>query len=512
MNADFTFWGHNCFLIETEHEALLIDPWLSDTGAFFGSWHQWPPNGHLRGALQMRCAEKSLSIFLTHEHQDHFDKTTLLALCKTPLRALSSHRQCTVYIPAYKDKFMLQALRGMNLRVVELAEGDLAGTDIRFRIFIDDGGINHDSAIFVAAPGLTFFNQNDCKLFDRLPLLAKDLGPVDYYSVQFSGANWHPACFDLPDDQRRLVARKKVISKLRNVLGGVRVLAPRFFVPAAGPAFFPFLDAALNAGDGTIFVHQDALDKYLRQNGITNMLYPRPGERIDDDANRAPITGPSPGQLRAYRATHRDMWEELDDRFSKARFAQALQRRLDLIADIALPHDTPAVAFNWGEADDDWLLVDLVGKSLRACGAAQPPCLILKASTRYFSLMCGNERWQDIALSMQARVQRLPDVYNTIANIFLFADESNLAASLVQSLNLSKERIVIEHQGQKYEINRYCPHQGGDLAYAAVDDDMNVVCPRHSWRFDLQCEGMCKTSGVGINAVKLDGADKLPSP
>ena len=33
MTTDFTFWGHNCFLIETAGEALLIDPWLNDTGA-----------------------------------------------------------------------------------------------------------------------------------------------------------------------------------------------------------------------------------------------------------------------------------------------------------------------------------------------------------------------------------------------------------------------------------------------------------------------------------------------
>lgn len=498
MTADFTFWGHNCFLIETDREALLIDPWLNDTGAFFGSWHQWPPNGHLRGTVQKRCAEKSLSIFLTHEHQDHFDKATL--------RALSSHPQCTVYIPAYKDKFLLKELGGMNLRAVELAEGEAAGTAIRFRIFIDDGGINHDSAIFVSAPGFTFFNQNDCKLFDRLPLLAKELGAVDYYSVQFSGANWHPACFELPADQRRLLAKKKVLSKWRNVLGAARVLAPRYFVPAAGPAFFPFLDPALNVGNGTIFVHQDELDKYLRQNGITEILYPRPGERVNEHANRAPVTGPSPDQVRAYCAKHRNVWEEIDDTFSKERFAQVLQRRLDLIADIALPQDTPTVAFNWGPGDDDWLFVDLAGKTLAAPKAPEPPCLILKAGTRYFSLMCGNERWQDIALSMRASVQRLPDVYNTIANIFLFADESNLAESLLQSLNLSKERIVIEHKGQKYEINRYCPHQGGDLAYASIDEDMHLVCPRHSWRFDLACGGMCKTSDVSINALKLDSA------
>lgn len=497
MNADFTFWGHNCFLIETDREALLIDPWLNDTGAFFGSWHQWPPNGHLRDIVRKRCAEKKLSIFLSHEHQDHFDKSTLATF--------SAHPDCTVFIPAYKDKFLLDALESINLRALELTEGMQAGTDIQFRIFIDDSGINHDAAIYVIAPGFTFFNQNDCKVFDRLSVLKNYLQKIDYYSVQFSGANWHPACFVLPDDQRRLVARKKALSKLRNVLSGVKILAPRFFVPAAGPAFFPFLDPVLNAGAGTIFVHQDELDKHLVLNGIQNILYPRPGECIDENANRSPIPAPTPAEINQYVLSHRDVWEGIDDDFSAVQFADVLQRRLNLIAGIALPPETPSIAFRWGSDESGSLIVDLVGKALLHSKEPKTPCLILTASTKYFSLMCGEDRWQDIALSLRANIERLPDVYNTIVNIFLFADESSLAESVIRNLNLSKERIVIEHRGQKYEINRYCPHQGGDLAYASIDDDLHVVCPRHSWRFDLACEGMCKTSGMSIDAIKLGG-------
>lgn len=500
MKSDFTFWGHNCFLIETDSEALLIDPWLNETAAFFGSWHQWPPNGHLRDVVRQRCAGKSLSIFLSHEHQDHFDQSTL--------RAFSGHPDCTVFIPAYKDKFLLAALSSLNLHTVELAEGKQSGTTVRFRIFIDDSGLNHDSAIFVAAPGFTFFNQNDCKIFDRLPMLKTELGAVDYYSVQFSGANWHPACFDLREDQRRVISRKKVLSKFRNVLVGAKILSPRFIVPAAGPAFFPFLDAGLNAGSGTIFVHQDEFDNYMAQNGIRNILYPRPGEQVGEESNRIPIPGPGPDDIARYRSSHRDVWEDIGDTFSAERFAQVLQRRIDLIAHIDLPPETPSIAFNWGPGDADWLLVDLVGNALVHSHQSTTPCIVLQASTRYFSLMCGDARWQDIALSLQASVQRRPDVYNTVANIFLFADESNLLQSLLQNLNLSKERIVIEHRGQRYEINRYCPHQGGDLAYASIDTDMNVICPRHSWRFDLRCEGMCKTSGMSIEAVKVGSANE----
>jgi UDP-MurNAc hydroxylase len=503
MNADFTFWGHNCFLVETDHEALLIDPWLNDTGAFFGSWHQWPPNGHLRQAVHKRCAEKKLSIFLSHEHQDHFDQATLATFL--------AHPDCTVFIPAYKDRFLFDALNGMGLNAVELAEGVQGGGEIQFKLYIDDSGINHDAAIFVTAPGLTFFNQNDCKVFDRLPLLAKELPPIDYYSVQFSGANWHPSSFVMADDQRRLVAKKKVLSKLRNVASGIKILAPRFFVPAAGPAFFPFLAPALNAGSGTIFVHQHELDKYLTQNGIRDVLYLRPGERVDEHARRLPIPGPTQGEIDQYVATHDNVWEEIDDSFAPARFAEILQRRLGLIAGIKLPPETPAIVFRWGSQPTESLVVDLAGNALLAGQEPAPPCLVLTASTKYFSLMCGQDRWQDIALSLRATIERTPDVYNTIVNIFLFADESNLAESLLRNLHLSRERIVIHHKGEQYEINRYCPHQGGDLAYATIDDDLHVVCPRHSWRFDLGCEGMCKTSGMSIDAVKLSAAPVKPA-
>jgi UDP-MurNAc hydroxylase len=495
MKSLFTFWGHNCFLIERDNEALLIDPWLNNTGAFYGSWHQWPPNGHLRQTVLQRCAGKKLSIYLTHEHQDHFDKATL--------REFARHRDCTVFIPDYQDKFLREALTAMNLRTVELPEQEQAGHAIRFRIYIDDRSINHDSAIFVATPDLTFFNQNDCKIFDRLQMIKAELGNIDYYSVQFSGATWHPACFTMPEGERRLLSKKKVLSKLYNIAGAIKVLAPRLLVPAAGPAFFPFLDPALNDGSGTIFVHQDELEKYLTRNKIDNVIYPRPGEDIDAMTNRTPIPGPTSQEIEQYRATHTDVWKSLPDNFSKERFAEVLQDRLDLLAGITLRSDTPCVAFNWGAGADDWLVIDLANKTLQETSQAQEPCIIIKASTKYFSLMCADERWQDIALSMQARIERKPDLYNTIANVFLFADESNLEASIAQALNLSDERVVIEHGGQKYEINRYCPHQGGDLAYAHVDGDMNVVCPRHSWKFDLNCEGMCKESGMSIYAVKL---------
>mgnify|MGYP001252913765 CR=1 FL=1 len=55
----------------------------------------------------------------------------------------------------------------------------------------------------------------------------------------------------------------KVQAKLNNLLKGIQTLKPSYFLPAAGPAIFPFLDSKLSLGKNNIFIHQDYLDKFL---------------------------------------------------------------------------------------------------------------------------------------------------------------------------------------------------------------------------------------------------------
>jgi UDP-MurNAc hydroxylase len=192
-------------------------------------------------------------------------------------------------------------------------------------------------------------------------MLKQELGEIDYYSVQFSGANWHPACFDLPEDQRRLLARKKVLSKLRNVLTGVKILAPRHFVPAAGPAFFPFLDPALNAATARSSSTRTSWTNTWRRTACGTPCIRARASGSAMDTSRTPIPGPTPGRDRALPRHAPRRWQALGDTFSKERFAEVLQRRLDLIAGISLPPGTPSVAFNWGPAEEDWLHADLAG-------------------------------------------------------------------------------------------------------------------------------------------------------
>ena len=48
-----TYLGHAGFCVETSQATVIMDPWLSPTGAFDAAWFQFPRNHHLRGLLEV---------------------------------------------------------------------------------------------------------------------------------------------------------------------------------------------------------------------------------------------------------------------------------------------------------------------------------------------------------------------------------------------------------------------------------------------------------------------------
>lgn len=491
------FYGHNCFVVESAAARLLIDPWLTPQGAFFGSWHQFPDNTHLRQPLVEKAADKDTYVYLTHEHRDHFDPETLAMLAAAP-------RFRGFFIPAFHDPYLREQLDVYGKPVTEVADThkQAVADDIGIQVFVSDIGVNHDSAVLVTTPDFTLLNQNDCKIFDRLQTIG--LPRINYYSVQFSGATWHPVCFRMPEAEKRRISEKKVAVKFNNVLGAIRHLRPDFYLPAAGPAVFPFLDEKLSTEPGSIFTHQPELVDFLNSQGVKNVLCPRPGDEISADTTTDPIPRPTHEAFLKLRAGKPDVWGALEAKFDAAALMAAVEERLDQIWDLDIPEDTPRIVFSWGEGEQDCLTIDLVEKRVERGLVGSGASLRLIAGEKYFWLMHAGERWQDVYLSLQAEVERQPDVFNSIANVFIFSDPSNVRAALLSTLRIPKERIERSWNGKKCTIDRYCPHQGADLGNAHITEDGFLVCPRHGWQFDLNDGGRCTASSDSINSEVLE--------
>ena len=500
--TELKFFGHNCYLIDNDETFLLTDPWLSSKGAFFGSWFQYPKNHHLRDQLIYLSARKSGYVFFTHEHQDHFDLETLSLLDK----------KTTVIIPTYKDRFLYKTIKENGFDCLEISEGSELplGTKISIKVFISDIGINSDCAILVKTNSFILLNQNDCKIFDRLHEIKEK---ITYYTVQYSGATWHPVCYiNYSDKEKAEISNRKSSNKLTNVVKAIQKLKPNFFIPAAGPAIFPHLDPFLSFGQNNIFIHQDTLNDVLLKNNIHNVIYPIPGDIIDESIIYQQFTPPpTPSYLFAYKENTFDFWSSYSPDFSIIKLEKAINDRLEKIWDLNFECDT-LLKFQWGELENEQLVIDLQAKQIiHRCDSVLSKIYILSAEKKYFSLMSSNNLWQDIYLSLRASLYRKPDDFNNFINIFLFSDPHNIRDRFISSLSISTEKILkINKNGVCYEINRYCPHQGADLSIAEINEHNEIECPRHNWRFSLDNNGQSLTSSHSIFAKEIKQI--LPKP
>ena len=100
----------------------------------------------------------------------------------------------------------------------------------------------HDSGILVVAGGYAVLHMNDARLsVAQLRRAAAEAGRdrLDFLGVQMSGASWHPICYDYPPDVVARVSAGKRVSKFRSVTRLVRSTKPRTGRPVRRAAVLP---------------------------------------------------------------------------------------------------------------------------------------------------------------------------------------------------------------------------------------------------------------------------------
>ena len=496
MNVNF--YGHNSFLLQGKNIVVVTDPWLTDKGAFFGSWFQWPINHHLKSKFISNIdTHIETCLYISHEHQDHFDKDTL--------KEIQPYINFCI-LPNFDDKFLLNEMLNLGYKVTELSDQSKYYFNEKdyLELMIADAGVIHDSAAIIHIDNKTFVNQNDCKIFDRLTYI-EELD-IDFYAVQFSGANWHPVCYQLTDEEKIRISKMKMLSKQTAVRNAIKLIKPKYYIPSAGPAVFPFLDTSLSLGIDNIFVHQPDVVKFLKDLSI-EIAFLRPGENLKKSNLTKPIEPPSLAELRAMKSQLSCDFEKVrDDEFDMHNLLDEVNKRIEKIKDIKF-QKCPKLIFDW---QDQGLEIDLTQRKAKVIdfSSYQMPKSYMKVagSRAYFSLMSNpNYRWEDIYLSLRATVKREPDVFNTFINIFLCSDPSSIRAGFTTTMDIKDERIVIVNHvdGKNYEINRYCPHNGADLKNANIDNNGNLICPRHSWSFNLKNKGKCESAKASIHAQEI---------
>lgn len=515
---ELTYLGHAGFCVETEQAIVVMDPWLSPTGAFDCAWFQFPCNHHLAGFVQekLRSNQKACYIYISHEHKDHFDFSFLSSLHTDQFHFI---------IPGFRRTELYDRLQAIPCQsYIRCNDGDtvtIPGGKVT--VYLDDSELDRDSAVWVRADGQSFLNLNDCKIFDRLADIA-ETGPVDVFTAQFSGAVWHPVCYDYSKKRYETISRKKMFSKFESLAQALHTLQPRLYLTSAGPPCFLDPDLIpINFEPVNIFPRAPKLFEYLarRLKGVApTWEEPMPGDRYDVASVAAVYRSPDrvddknyASYLHSYAARYQPLFDarqrpitELGVAHTLERLVESFRAKLDALElrnRIHIP-----LYFLLREAPGQIIRVDFQQNRVEYVSDITESDFysIEVRAAQIGKVLDGLMTWEDFMLSFRMTLQREPDLYQTIIHGFLVMDaaDMNWFCAKVLDVESNTERMVIEARGKQYSVNRFCPHQGADLSHGWIEQDRYLVCPRHRWRYDLEKEGQCTNFDASIRAFGID--------
>ena len=507
------FLGHAGLAFRTGDKLFLCDPWLSPQGAYNASWFPYP---RYQGAIEALLRPDA--IYISHEHLDHFDPWFLAKI----------DRSTPILTGRFQKKRLLKELRRLGFRdIVELDgfEGYSPAPGLNVRV---STATYHcpphwfDSCCIVESESLKFFNLNDCNL--ALPLEQIRNEGIDVLFAQASPAIWYPLTYTgYSADRFAELKSARRNSALESFVTAVKAIEPKLAVPFAGPPIFfdPRL-ADFFVGPDSMFPTPPVAVQELARRGPWPAMVVKPGDRLCFDEAAPAKLEPAPE------------YESFDyESGRKAYFDQHKEHMQPIVreVDAAIPtpapglferlrdHLTPLIKNNpyFAAHIDIRVLFEVTGdKGGRWIadfrdGATEPIVYVddgkpteyrFQMESKYLDqVLRGELSWEDLFLSLRFEAHRDPDVYNQhLFTFFKMGDHASLQAIAKSEMEMSsgdpEDTFVLEHEGNSYMVQRFCPHAGSDLSGAKVTDG-HIVCPGHQWKFNLET-GICTHSNAKL--------------
>ena len=506
--------GHASVLIETSGGTILTDPWVNP--AYFASWVPFPDNSQLDWD---RIGDVDY-LYVSHLHLDHFDPENLR-------RHVS--KKATVLLPSFATSELGDALRDVGFsHFVQPPSGEVAQLDglevmIHSLTSPTDGPIG-DSSLWVRDEHATLLNQNDARPTELAPFL--ELGPVDGYLVQFSGAIWFPMVYELPDRAKQALGLAKRERQFDRTLRYIEECGARFVFPSAGPPCF--LDEELwgfndiYGDESNIFPDQRVFLEWLRTQGHDEgrLLLPGSTARLDTaDCPVEHILGAAEieqiftdkqAYLRAYQARRMPEIEA-----EKRTWAHP---EVDVLGELQVwfkplleQAERMAAGINGGirftaedaERGDLDFIVDFVSREVRAYEGEKVRYRFRTRRAYLEKLVAEHEiDWvNSLFLSCRFSAQRVGPYNEFVYTFFkcLSEERLNYAEGWFAEHDARQADELIELDG--WQVQRRCPHLKADLSRFGSIDDGVLTCQMHGWKWRL-ADGKCLSSvGHDIRAT-----------
>ena len=220
------FLGQASTLIETKTKRILVDPWIVG-----------PCNGNAWYTLRHKAATKKNiptdvdCIYISHEHEDHFQEETLQEF----------NKNTQIYVCKFPtDRFYKKIIElGFN-NVTELSswKSEELNENLKITSIKNQDLMFEDSALLIQSNEGTVFCQTDCKMdFESLKKVHAAKPDIGFF--MYSVANWYPDAYNYPKDKRDQIAKKRKSNKISGFVNYVDIIKPKYAVAYAGGPLFP---------------------------------------------------------------------------------------------------------------------------------------------------------------------------------------------------------------------------------------------------------------------------------
>ena len=500
MTSTITFLGHAGLDLRLGSTRLVCDPWLSPRGAYLGSWHPFPPNGHVAvGALV-----DAPTVFVSSPRPDRFDAETLAAFPK----------MTRIVVPAFPTTALADGVRALGFAdVVELAEGQVLelGDGARLQVWTSATKHEPSATLVLERAGQTVVVQNDC-LLDAATLARLAAAQPLFHFLRFSASPDVASAYDVSSAERQGQADTAAEHAARRFFADAQAVNARYLVPAGGPPCF--LDERgfeLNFG-GSVLRDADALSARSRLEApalVECLRLLSPGDvAVEDEAGwRFETRRPYDDKRRALedyrqsRQADRQSWlaelrataEPLDVKEMRSYLRDLFQYE-DMTWDMGV-----LVEFRVTDGPSVW--IDFRRKPYRYLNESDEPAShVVATDSAWMSLLLRRKvTWTELLFSREATLHRTSDQdCSALLNHLAYGHDAALF-ELVRQLNPAV--ITLQDGQMEYVCQRFCPHRGRDLEYATIERGV-LTCTAHGWRFDLRKGGHCLWGGETPLRVK----------
>ncbi len=509
-SVQIKFYGHACVYIRSGDTSVVTDPWFSKEGAFLYSWFQFPDNTE----LDLEPILNADYVVLSHEHQDHFDLNFLRKI----------NPRTKIIIPKYTDSYLSDTIKANlnNELVVASSQQKIRlSNSITFCPVVQSVPHWDDCTLIFETGRGTVVDVNDMHIIDKDLEWIRNNFDINYLFIQYSGTSWHPYVYDYPHAKKVAFAKERIINKFYNVKRIFELAQPDLIIPCAGPPCY--LDDSqfeLNFSDESIAPDQADFYEFAKKEGFAEKtLILLPGDELEPGGDYALVNKSNlfheaftdkKNYLEKYRERRRGIIKDGLAQFpypSESLLGKCRQYFEPLIESSAYFREKIGgkVLIESANGKDEKIIVDFTSTAnpVRRFGGEEF-FSSFQIDSRFLSQILEKKlAWEQLFLSLRFRAWRYPDKMNAYLFTFLrFVDpETYKAFETYETKQDMSETFVLEHDGKKYEVQKYCPHAMGNLEKGRIVDGC-IVCPNHGWAFSL-VDGSCLYGKTSIKIKQL---------